>query len=131
MDIQDQPPPLKTDRTPAWDLVVSYCRAAWPKDEPIVETIIQDMLDRDKTGRERYGEPLTSHNGRKHLVDAYQEALDAGVYLMAWLDENGGTWDPTKPQGKDVLPHVLQVQLMFVQYTSMLPMLREMINEGL
>lgn len=39
-------------------------------------------------GRQRYGTPLTTHNGRDHLVDAYQEALDLAVYLRAHIAEH-------------------------------------------
>jgi hypothetical protein len=45
--------------------------------------VIDDMRARDRMGRERYGVPLTADNGRNHLVDAYQEALDLLVYLVA------------------------------------------------
>ena len=45
--------------------------------------VIDDMRARDAMGRARYGVPLTADNGRDHLVDAYQEALDLLVYLVA------------------------------------------------
>jgi hypothetical protein len=51
--------------------------------------MLADMRDRDRLGRERYGQPLQAGNGRRHLIDAYQETLDKIVYLRAWLDENG------------------------------------------
>jgi hypothetical protein len=46
------------------------------------------MRERDKIGRERYGTPLQTRNGRRHLVDAYQERLDYVVYLRGWMEEN-------------------------------------------
>lgn len=64
-----EPPPTKTDSTPVWDLVVA------------------DMRDRDKMGRDKYGTPLQHDNGRDHLVDAYQEALDLVVYLRAEIEQ--------------------------------------------
>lgn len=65
----DQPSPKPNDSTPVWDLVV------------------KDMGDRDRVGRERYGAPLQPFNGRSAKVDAYQEVLDAAVYLRQDLEE--------------------------------------------
>lgn len=45
------------------------------------------MKERDRVGRERYGVPLQAGNGRKALVDAYQEALDQVVYLRQEIEE--------------------------------------------
>jgi hypothetical protein len=46
------------------------------------------MAARDRIGRERYGVPLATLNGRNHLIDAYQEQLDALVYLRAAYEES-------------------------------------------
>jgi hypothetical protein len=35
----------------------------------------------------KYGVPLVASNGRDHLVDAYQEALDAIVYMRAYHEQ--------------------------------------------
>ncbi len=43
--------------------------------------VIEDMKHRRTLGIERYRRPLRHDNGRDHLVDAYQEALDLAVYL--------------------------------------------------
>lgn len=67
--VSDQPDPIPNDRRPVWELV------------------IEDMQDRDRIGRERYGTPLQPHNGRDALVDAYQEALDLAVYLRQAIEE--------------------------------------------
>jgi len=48
---------------------------------PTSATVIADMRERDALGRERYGVPLQSDNGRNAMVDAYQEALDLVAYL--------------------------------------------------
>lgn len=57
---------------------------------PVWELVIEDMRERDRFGREKYGTPLQSHNGRNALVDAYQEALDLCVYLrQAILEAHG------------------------------------------
>lgn len=67
--IRDQPPPRHSEGAPVWDLVIA------------------DMQERDRIGRERYGTPLQTHNGRDALVDAYQEALDLVVYLRQAIAE--------------------------------------------
>ncbi len=67
-----EPAPIKNDNEAVWDLV------------------IKDMKERDNVGRQRYGTPLQINNGRDHLVDAYQEALDLVVYLRAAIEERLG-----------------------------------------
>lgn len=67
--IEDQPPPKPNASRPIWELV------------------IEDMQERDRVGRARYGTPLQADNGRDHLVDAYQEALDLAVYLRTEIEE--------------------------------------------
>lgn len=67
--IVDQPEPVPNGGRPIWDLVV------------------EDMQARDHVGRGRYGTPLQSHNGRDALVDAYQEILDAAVYMRQLIEE--------------------------------------------
>jgi len=57
---------------------------------PIWELVIEDMQDRDRMGREKYGTPLQAHNGRRPLVDAYQEVLDLAVYLRQAIEEREG-----------------------------------------
>lgn len=54
---------------------------------PVWELVIEDMRQRDQTGRRRYGVALQAHNGRDALVDAYQEALDLCVYLRQAIAE--------------------------------------------
>ena len=54
---------------------------------PIWELVIADMRERDRIGRERYGTPLQAHNGRDALQDAYEEILDAAVYLRQAIEE--------------------------------------------
>jgi hypothetical protein len=67
--IEDQPPPVPSDRRPVWELVIA------------------DMQERDQVGRARYGTPLQPFNGRDPLIDAYQEALDLVVYLRQAIEE--------------------------------------------
>ena len=53
----------------------------------VIDLVMQDLKDRDIMGRKKYGESLTSHNGRNSLMDAYQEALDLCMYLRQAIDE--------------------------------------------
>ncbi len=82
--VPDQPPPIATDRAGSWSLVIADVEAMG-----VPADVIADMRERDRIGRERYGTPLTAGNGRKHLVDAYQEALDLVVYLRTEIEERG------------------------------------------
>ena len=67
-----QPSPVRGAAPPTWELVVA------------------DMWARDAAGAEKYGTRLQHDNGRDHLVDAYQEALDLVVYLRAELELRRG-----------------------------------------
>jgi hypothetical protein len=100
MTIDDQPPPAQnTGHPPTWPIVIANIRSTFdaiPKDlrdagcdAELCAAIVADMETRDRIGRERYGTPLAPFNGRDHLVDAYQELLDAAVYLRNWLEEHG------------------------------------------
>lgn len=67
-----QPSPTANTLPAVWDLV------------------IRDMLDRDLTGLDRYGVRLQPYNGRDPLIDAYQELLDAAVYIRQAIYERDG-----------------------------------------
>ncbi len=60
-----------------------------PRPCPMTESahwqVMQDLAARAHFGQQKYGQPLTQHNGRNHLVDAYQELLDLLVYLRLAL----------------------------------------------
>ena len=64
---------------------------------PTQDELAQDFARRSLKGRLEYGTSLKTHNGRDALVDAYQELLDAAVYLhQRWLElpDSGREWDP-------------------------------------
>lgn len=67
-----EPAPVHNDQPAVWDLV------------------IKDMHLRDVFGLEKYGTRLQPNNGRDALVDAYQEILDAAVYLRQMIFEREG-----------------------------------------
>lgn len=56
-------------------------------DPVVAHAIIRDIEARADLGTEKYGEALRAFNGRDALVDAYQEVLDAWVYLRQNREE--------------------------------------------
>jgi hypothetical protein len=58
-----------------------------PSEGDVWRAVIEDMEARRLEGIQRYGTPLQPHNGRRALVDLYQELLDACVYLKQALME--------------------------------------------
>lgn len=98
--IEDQPPPKVTEHPAVWPMVRVDVITRYDETPPnlhtklhdaVVTALLGDMAERDQLGRERYGVPLTAHNGRDHLVDAYQEMLDLAVYLRAAMVERNLT----------------------------------------
>jgi hypothetical protein len=139
--IVDQPAPRATDRRPAWDIVMSYvdqlrsdnAHVSLGIGEGVIPLVLADMRERDAVGRQRYGTPLTSGNGRDHLVDAYQELLDSCVYLMNELDEHGvglaTHFTEDAFPDKDARWHLHDVQQLCVSQIRASILLRAMIDE--
>lgn len=69
----------------ALDIIAAIACRIYESATPSIVTarILDDMRAREAAGIARYGVPLTADNGRDHLLDAYQEALDLLVYLRA------------------------------------------------
>jgi hypothetical protein len=112
-----------------YDQLLELCAAARlhiaPTESPaeVKEQLLVDMAERDQLGRARYGTPLQPHNGRKPLVDVYQEVLDAVVYLRqaiyeqpVWLvsnNEESWTYDDqflTREEAVAAGPRVLELE---------------------
>lgn len=128
--VADQPPPIPTARRPSWDLVIEHVeerRAALPGH--VVDLVVGDMRARDLVGRGRYGVPLTSGNGRDHLVDAYQEALDLAVYLATELDEHGASPDGLIDARAPLSAHLVRVQAMLWDHVRTIVQIRALIEE--
>jgi hypothetical protein len=136
--IVDQPPPVpQANRRPVWEIVIEHVERR--RDEgaygssPAVSLLIADMCGRDEVGRARYGTPLTSGNGRDHLIDALQEQLDACVYLANELDEHG--IGPSTLITINLIPdgglrlQLLAVQQLFADQVRAAICLRAMIEE--
>jgi hypothetical protein len=84
--IIDQPSPKKGKGVPIWNLVIADISRK--KASENMSIVIDDMKERDKIGFDRYGTRLFAFNGRNALIDAYQEFLDAAVYLRQRLEES-------------------------------------------
>lgn len=57
--------------------------------KPVTVELIHDLLDRREIGVQKYGHELKAGNGRRPLIDAYQEAMDLAMYLkQAVMEED-------------------------------------------
>lgn len=64
----------------------------------VLPLVNADLHKRIAKGANDYGEPLTTHNGRDALWDAYEEALDLCLYLRQAIEERN---QPTSCNGKN------------------------------
>lgn len=48
----------------------------------VTDQLISWLRERERVGKETYGAPLTTFNGRDALKDALEEALDLTQYLF-------------------------------------------------
>jgi hypothetical protein len=62
-------------------------RTGDPSQVEVFPFIHKDLLVREAYGREEYGGPLVTNDGRDNDWDAYQEALDLAVYLRKGILE--------------------------------------------
>lgn len=53
----------------------------------VLNEVMKDLQQKAVVGFEKYGTPLRENNGRNALVDAYQEHLDACMYLKQRIME--------------------------------------------
>ena len=58
-----------------------------PGRDSVNDAVIDDLTKRREGGIKKYGMELQTHNGRSMLLDAYQEVLDAALYLRGALME--------------------------------------------
>ncbi len=136
--IIDQPMPNASKHRPSWPLVIAELTKMFEagkqgqqidaRAEEGMQLVLTDMTERDRIGRERYGQPLAAGNGRRHLVDAYQEMLDEVVYLRTWLEENG-----VDPLGAKQPPteHQMILCTMYFECIQRIVLTRDLIEFGL
>ena len=101
-----QPPPKNDpDAKPLWPMIIAECeqratahfKVGTQSEENkanALHSVAEDMQKRHEFGIAKYGVPLVAKNDRDHLSDAYQELLDAIVYLRAQIETMGGLPDP-------------------------------------
>ncbi len=53
----------------------------------VLDHVLADLTQRAETGKEKYGTYLETDNGRDALQDAYEEMMDAAMYLKQALLE--------------------------------------------
>ena len=70
--------PLVNNTPSVWDSVIQNIRAV---DTEYPEKLIALMKERNEFGKNKYGTYVQIHNGRNSFNDAFQELLDAVVYL--------------------------------------------------
>lgn len=97
-------------------------------DEPdIADLVIADIEAKKAAGIEKYGVPLRARNGRRAIVDLYQELIDAAQYVRQLIreEETGRvegesvftvavSGNPTNPRSctlRGITKHALQVLL--------------------
>lgn len=84
--------PKSNEHPAVWDLYFEHIAPMYPGFEAtpewLLELVTVDIKERDEIGEKKYGVRLQPHNGRRPLVDAYQETLDLIVYtVQAWYEE--------------------------------------------
>lgn len=89
----DQPRPERTAASqPVPDALISHVQRTL-YNHPAV---IAGIMERDRVGRQRYGQSLHTFDGRDTGQDAWEEVLDLAQYAMKWSIEaavsNDGTW---------------------------------------
>lgn len=58
-----------------------------PGELPVLFLVVADLNERAEHGKKKYGQYLTAGDGRDHMTDAYQEALDLAMYLRQEIRE--------------------------------------------
>jgi hypothetical protein len=111
-----QPPPKNTDGPALWPMIIAELG-----DSETERFVAVDMLQRHELGMAKYGVPLVANNGRDHLADAYQEALDEVVYLRA-------AFDPNAMDQRGVV-RASKIHQLYVDSLDMAKELRELIHE--
>ena len=78
-----QPAPQNQDGPALWPMIISELGSS-----ELDRLMAVDMIARHNFGVKKYKVPLVASNGRDHLADAYQEFLDAVVYLRASIEQS-------------------------------------------
>lgn len=118
-----QPPPQNSSDPALWPLIISELG-----ESETDRLVAADMLTRHEFGVAKYGVPLVASNGRDHLADAYQEALDGVVYLRAELEKLIDRVSEHQVSPEDYKAHG-RVSQLYIDMLDLAKELREVIAE--
>jgi hypothetical protein len=121
--IAPQPPPQNSSGPALWPMIISELG-----DSETDRLVAIDMQTRHEFGVAKYGVPLVASNGRDHLADAYQEALDGVVYLRAELEKLTDRVAEHQVSPEDYKAHG-RVSQLYIDMLDMSKEIREMIRE--
>ena len=85
---------------------------------PVAEHVIADLRRRTAQGVKTYGVPLSTHNGRSALQDAYEEALDLAQYLKQAIMEQAEDYHAPADQAEAVERVARSIHLLSSGYHS-------------
>jgi hypothetical protein len=100
--IATEPLPVKNDRPYIQDIIINELEQSHFMAPGLVR-IIKDVTKRKEFGIKKYGTGLQAFNGRRPLVDAYQELLDAVIYLRQAYEEAKEQTGPDVLLAEDLL----------------------------
>lgn len=93
----DQPLPTKNESPYIQDLIQAELDTLASKGTDLraeIASLKLTLEERTRLGEQRYGVPgLQANNGRDMLRDAFEEIVDAFVYLRAYVEETGNEED--------------------------------------
>jgi len=91
-----EPLPMKNERPYIADLVIEDLRTQGR------DSLAVAIEERKQFGIKKYGTALQAFNGRRAIVDAYQEVLDGAVYLRQAFEEAVESPDPNLELADDI-----------------------------
>lgn len=94
-----------------------------PGKDSVTDALIDDLKRRREGGLKKYGTELQTWNGRSFLVDAYQELLDAALYVRGVLME-----DQDRRAATEKIRHAVKT-LLLVHKAA--PKVRDWVREAL
>lgn len=106
-----QPAPVNASGPALWPMIAEELeREARACDKPVYAMVAADARARHEFGMAKYSVPLVADNGRDHLMDAYQEALDCVVYMRAAAEASGDEHGPLSDLYRTCLEDAVDVR---------------------
>ena len=118
-----EPAPVKNEHPALWpivmaDLIQEIAANRITVMSAVAVEVLDDMKQRHEFGLKKYGTPLQPFNGRDPLVDAYQEMLDACVYLRQWMQENKSNSTIIAQMYTGTLKQVCALRVVMVEFAK-------------